>query len=301
MQRRTFLQLASLSSAFLAGCGSAGTLSPISSNQQIQSPLPAILSAEQAAALVNAGALLLACESRVESIPLPLLGGAITANIDQLTLLTETATGLTDLTGLGNFFAALGVESGRAVVCYDDGEAKFASRMRYLLSFCSATPSYLVNGGSPALASLLPLSGGSALASDFRAVRSQSPPQLIFQQDVAARLGSSIQLLDVRSPAEFSGRLLLPGDARPGHIPGARNLPVTDLFHSGLLLQGEALRQFWRNSQLSQDDDIIVYCHDGAKSSLAATLLVESGFTRVSLYYLSYRDWSQNPSLPVEV
>ena len=52
---------------------------------------------------------------------------------------------------------------------------------------------------------------------------------------------------------------------------------------------------------LSPEDSLIVYCHDGAKSSLAATLLVQAGYSRVGLYYLSYRDWSQNLGLPVEL
>jgi 3-mercaptopyruvate sulfurtransferase SseA len=51
---------------------------------------------------------------------------------------------------------------------------------------------------------------------------------------------------------------------------------------------------------LRRPDRIIVYCQDGAKSSLAATALIDAGYTDVSLYYLSYLDWQDNPSNPVE-
>ena len=47
------------------------------------------------------------------------------------------------------------------------------------------------------------------------------------------------------------------------------------------------------------DQPIVVYCHDGAESSLAALALLDAGYTDVSLYYRSFEDWSRDPSLPV--
>lgn len=45
---------------------------------------------------------------------------------------------------------------------------------------------------------------------------------------------------------------------------------------------------------------IIVYCHDGAKSSLGALALINAGYARVLLYYDTYENWSQDPDRPVE-
>lgn len=59
------------------------------------------------------------------------------------------------------------------------------------------------------------------------------------------------------------------------------------------------LRSTFEAFGLAPDRQIVAYCHDGAKSSLAALALVEAGYTRIALYYLSYRDWSEDPSLPV--
>ena len=66
-------------------------------------------------------------------------------------------------------------------------------------------------------------------------------------------------ILDVRTVGEF----------RDGHIPNAKNIPVQEL-----------------NSQLSnlnayKDDDIIVYCASGGRSSSAANILSKNGFSKV--------------------
>ncbi|MBI5611195.1 MAG: rhodanese-like domain-containing protein [Deltaproteobacteria bacterium] len=65
-------------------------------------------------------------------------------------------------------------------------------------------------------------------------------------------------LLDVRTPGEFDR----------GHIPGARNVPVAELGKSADL-QAEAQRP------------VVVYCHSGARSALAARQLRRLGRTHV--------------------
>ena len=300
MKRRDFLQAISLASLVLAGCGSSSSDPSFGGNGGAATPgLPLILSAQQAAGLV---ALRLAAESKVESAPAPLLGEAILVDVDALTVLTEQPGGLVDLTALQNFFRALGVRRDQPVVVYDDGEMKFAARVRFLLEYCGVPQALMVDGGAPALAGLLPAGGGSAAPSEFVAAATNSPIALVFQQQVllAVQKGDR-KIIDVRSPAEFNGQLLLPGDARPGHIPGAINVPEGD-FLNGLQLRSPAeIAQLFQLAGLSPSDSIIVYCHDGAKSSLVATLLVQQGFDKVALYYLSYRDWSENPALPVEL
>ena len=303
MKRRDFLQGLTATSLLLCGCGgsndSAGFAAP-STAPANPANSRLILSSQQAAAL---GGLRLAAESKAESRLVPLLGNALRVDVDALTALTEVPGSLVDLSSLQTFFAALGVQSGQSVVVYDDGEMKFAARVRFLLGYCGVGQAVLVNGGAPALAGLLPVQAGTPTPSSFLAVPTPVPIALAFQQQVlqANVKQSSVKLIDVRTPAEFSGQLLLPGDARPGHIPGAINLPEGDFLNGLQLRSPEEISNLLARAGLTPGDQVIVYCHDGAKSSLVATLLVEAGFSQVSLYYLSYRDWSQNPNLPVEL
>jgi len=68
-------------------------------------------------------------------------------------------------------------------------------------------------------------------------------------------------LLDVRSPAEFSG----------GHLPGAVNIPVTEL--------GERLDEL--KGEQEDRPPIVVYCQSGMRSARAKKQLLQSGFERV--------------------
>lgn len=66
-------------------------------------------------------------------------------------------------------------------------------------------------------------------------------------------------LLDVRTPEEFAA----------GHIDGATNIPVQQL---------EA--RLW-SLPASKDQNVVVYCRSGARSSKAAGILKNAGYTRV--------------------
>ena len=66
-------------------------------------------------------------------------------------------------------------------------------------------------------------------------------------------------ILDVRTVGEF----------RSGHIKNAKNIPVQEL--SSQL----------KNLDTYKDDDIIVYCASGGRSSSAANILSKNGFNKV--------------------
>ncbi len=66
-------------------------------------------------------------------------------------------------------------------------------------------------------------------------------------------------LLDVRTPAEFSG----------GHVEGALNIPH------------EALPQRLDELKDKKNVDVVVYCHSGRRSAIAVKVLKDAGFTKV--------------------
>jgi thiosulfate/3-mercaptopyruvate sulfurtransferase len=307
MKRRSLLKFLILSPglAAIAGCGSSSEpdISEVLSTQAPSQTQMVVVSAETARNLALSGrALLLAAESLGEKSPAPLLGGAVPVNVDELTAFSETPGAFDNLQGFEQLFRAWGVQAGRPIVIYDNGAMKFAARVHFLLTHFGAPGSVLVNGGSAALAPLLSPGGSTPFSTNFQARVVNSPVRLVFQDEVLASLNSGVKIVDVRSPEEFNGQLLLPGDARPGHIPGAINLPSDLFFDSkGLIFNNEGLKALFTGAGLQTNDSIIVYCHDGAKSSLGSTLMAQVGYSNVSLYYLSYKDWSQNPALPVEL
>ncbi|MDP6490635.1 MAG: rhodanese-like domain-containing protein [Kiritimatiellia bacterium] len=77
--------------------------------------------------------------------------------------------------------------------------------------------------------------------------------------DIQAKLEQGALVVDVRTPAEFSG----------GHYEGAINLPLSTLATQLDKLDSDKSRP------------IILYCHSGARSASAKRTLEQAGYTNV--------------------
>jgi len=95
---------------------------------------------------------------------------------------------------------------------------------------------------------------------------------------VVALAGDSVLLLDVREPGEFQG----------GFLPGAINVP------RGMLEVKADQSMPPHDVRLAdRDQAIIVYCASGARSLLAASTLLEMGFTNVKSMAGGFGAWQQ--------
>ena len=113
----------------------------------------------------------------------------------------------------------------------------------------------------------------------------------VTQDELAGRLGE-VALLDVRTYREFSGEGGYPCDPRQGHIPGARNVELTDL----LARTPAEIREL---VALPEGAEIVAYCHSGQRSALAAGALRCAGYAARN-YPGSWHEWSRATELPVE-
>ena len=180
--------------------------------------------------------ILLSAQSTIEIANPGFVNDAVPVDVDALTDFSETPDAFTNFTGWAERFGALGITRRSTVIVYDDGELKFASRVRFLLDHFGLRRAFLLNGGFNALQPLI-TSGqlsetppGAATTATFEVQVQDRPIHLVDRQTVAAVVGDpSVILLDVRTPAEFAGCFLLPGIKRGGHIPGAINLPLKNI------------------------------------------------------------------------
>ncbi len=85
-------------------------------------------------------------------------------------------------------------------------------------------------------------------------------------------------VLDVREPDEFGGATKY-GEARGGHVPGARNVPWHGLLSAP--------------PDLPRDTPIVVYCTGGVRSSMAWAALVAHGFLAVTNDDGSWWEWAR--------
>ena len=117
-------------------------------------------------------------------------------------------------------------------------------------------------------------------------------------QELRDRLDDqNLTILDVRTPEEYSGKTGSPCDPRQAHIPGARLLEYERLYAGpGKPLAPEQVREV---AALPEGAEIVVYCHSGSRSALAALALRAAGYDARN-YPGSWHEWSRHDELPVE-
>ncbi len=130
-----------------------------------------------------------------------------------------------------------------------------------------------------------------------------------FRDGVLAHIGAEGQLVDVRSPAEFSGEKLhmegypQEGAVRGGHIPGAGNVPWSRAANEdGTFKNAADLRAIYLDEiGLDPSEPTIAYCRIGERSSHTWFVLTNLlGFGDVRNYDGSWTEWGNSVGLPIE-
>ena len=123
-----------------------------------------------------------------------------------------------------------------------------------------------------------------------------NPSARVTTDDLAAHGGP--KLLDTRTPEEYRG--LPEMDHRPGHIPGAVNLPHSEMVGAGgrLLIEPDLLNRRLAEVGITPGDTIVAYCRSGVRASLAYLSMQQAGYD-VRLYDGSYAEWMDS-GRPVE-
>jgi thiosulfate/3-mercaptopyruvate sulfurtransferase len=118
-----------------------------------------------------------------------------------------------------------------------------------------------------------------------------------------------VGLVDVRSPEEYRGELLAPylpqeQAQRPGHVPGARNVPWAEAVdpETGAFLPTERLRSLYEGQGPTPDLEVVVaYCRIGERSAHSWFVLHELlGYPRVRNDDGSWTEWGSMVGVPIE-
>jgi thiosulfate/3-mercaptopyruvate sulfurtransferase len=128
-----------------------------------------------------------------------------------------------------------------------------------------------------------------------------------FRDEVVAAIGNK-NLVDVRSPDEFSGKILAPAhlpqeqSQRPGHVPTAINIPWSKAANEdGTFKSDEQLAALYAEQGFDDSLETIAYCRIGERSSHTWFVLQELlGKQNVKNYDGSWVEYGSLVGVPIE-
>jgi thiosulfate/3-mercaptopyruvate sulfurtransferase len=205
-----------------------------------------------------------------------------------------------------------GVGSDTTVVLYGGNNNWFAAYAYWILKLRGVENVKLLNGGrkkweleSRELVQDVPSHDPTGFTitgperSEIRALR----------DEVIAKVGSGVGLVDVRSPEEFRGEKLAPDHLPqeqsqvPGHIAGASNIPWAKAANDdGTFKSADELRELYGAEGITADREVIAYCRIGERSSHTWFALQELlGYPNVKNYDGSWTEYGSLVGAPVEL
>ena len=129
-----------------------------------------------------------------------------------------------------------------------------------------------------------------------------------YRDEVIAAIGTK-NIVDVRSPAEFSGELAAPahlpqeGGQIKGHIPTAKNIPWSKAANEDGTFKSDAeLKEIYTGAGVDLAKDTIAYCRIGERSAFSWFVLHELlGVNNVKNYDGSWTEYGSLVGVPVAV
>jgi thiosulfate/3-mercaptopyruvate sulfurtransferase len=218
-----------------------------------------------------------------------------------------------DKAGFERLMARLGVAQNTTVIFYGDKNNWWACYAFWVFQLFGHTNAKVMDGGRLKWEQeKRPLTRD---VPNYPATSYTAPPRddnriRAFRDQVLAHVDARLPLVDVRSPDEYTGKLLhmanypQEGALRGGHIPGAQSIPWARAANpeDGTFKSAADLRAIYEDEKgLKPGDDIIAYCRIGERSShtwFVLTYLL--GYQKVRNYDGSWTEWGNSVNVPIE-
>jgi thiosulfate/3-mercaptopyruvate sulfurtransferase len=209
-----------------------------------------------------------------------------------------------------NLMASSGVSNDTTVILYGDNNNWFAAWALWQMKIYGHKDVRLMNGGRKKW-----LAEGRDLTDEvpvvpktaYNAVEPDMSLRAFLPEIQRALASRSHRLVDVRSPDEFTGKVLSPPGLpetcqRGGHIPGAKSIPWgLACKDDGSFKSADELAALYQSKGITPDKPTIAYCRIGERSSHSWFVLrYLLGYPDVTNYDGSWTEWGNMVRAPVE-
>ena len=204
-----------------------------------------------------------------------------------------------------------GVSSNTKLVLYGDFNNWFAAFAYWILKYYGVENVVLMNGGRKkwiAEDKLVTKDVPSYSRASFKVANPNENIRTYVDYVKSSLNNSGRVLVDVRSPAEFTGEVTAPPEypnehaQRGGHIPGAINIPWAQAVkEDGTFKSAEELSKLYQSKGVTPDKEIITYCRIGERSSFTWFVLKYLlGYPNVRNYDGSWTEWGNLIRNPIQ-
>ena len=217
---------------------------------------------------------------------------------------------LIDQAGFEKLLGASGVANDTTVVLYGDNNNWFACWAFWQAKYYGHKDARVMNGGRKKwIEEKRPLSTDAPRLAP--ATYKATEPDL----SIRARRGEVFELLgkgshnlvDVRSPDEFTGKVIAPPGMsetaqRGGHIPGAKSIPWSKAVNEdGTFKSADELKKLYQDAGVDFNKPTVAYCRIGERSSHTWFVLrYLLGVEKVKNYDGSWTEWGNLIEAPIE-
>jgi thiosulfate/3-mercaptopyruvate sulfurtransferase len=198
--------------------------------------------------------------------------------------------------------SALGVGDQSTLVIYEQAGVFSAPRAWWMFRVMGAERVYLLDGGLEGwIDAGFPVEAGVARKPQREFTARLDAGAVKNFEAIQHLLGGQGQILDARSAMRFSGAAPEP---RPGlssgHMPGAVNLPFTELVEGGRLKSPDQLREIFEEKGIDLGRPVTTTCGSGVTAAVLALGLEIAGANDVTLYDGSWAEYGQRPEAVIE-
>jgi thiosulfate/3-mercaptopyruvate sulfurtransferase len=190
---------------------------------------------------------------------------------------------------------SLGIANDAVVVAYDDTGGLTAGRLAVMLRMIGCDAAVLVGGLGAWTGPVETGPGRTPTPVEFAPV-DWPDDRLADADDVLRILNEGGSAIDARSHDRFVGDVVQI-DKLPGHIPGARSAPWSEVLGSDTIPKSpDDLLDHFRQLGIDGEHEVVAYCGSGVSACMNVLAMEHAGLTAPRLYVASWSGWSADPN-----